>query len=139
MQAGTSFFIYRNMSKDQSFEKLEDLISKIPGVNKPIISGTYANGIWWVKFSIDINHPLAWNIVQEFGHAINYLSINERLSTVFYPVSTPPTAKDDPTAALAWIIEATEKELTPYELTEWLVARLPYPVEDVNEWMRVAG
>ncbi|SPE35761.1 hypothetical protein SBA3_2300022 [Candidatus Sulfopaludibacter sp. SbA3] len=68
----------------------------LPG---PCCSGATANWKgrlegegWWVKFAIDISHRLAWNVVQELGHVLNYLSVNERLPTVFKPVSPPPYA-----------------------------------------------
>ncbi len=42
-----------------------------------------------VKFSIDIDHPLAWHAIQELGNVLNYLSVTERLPNVFMPVSPP--------------------------------------------------
>ena len=46
-------------------------------------------GAWWVKCAIDIDHEFAWNVVQELGHVLNYVSLDERLPTVFMPVSPP--------------------------------------------------
>ena len=45
-----------------------------------LVSGTLApdfsgDGYWWVKFTIDIEHPLAWSVVQELGHVLNYVSL----------------------------------------------------------------
>lgn len=122
------------MTTNDSFKKLEELITKIPAVKSPVAKGTYENGFWWLKFSIDLAHPLAWNVVQHFGHAINYLSISERLSTVFYPVSSPPGATNNPAEALAWIIETTSQDFSPNELAEWLDSRLPNPIDDTKEW-----
>jgi hypothetical protein len=52
--------------------------------------------VWWVKFAIDITHPLAWNVVQELGHVLNALSLDEKLPTVFKPVSPPPYLNGGP-------------------------------------------
>jgi hypothetical protein len=49
-----------------------------------------------VKFAIDIEHPLAWSVVQELGHVLNYVSLEERLPTVFMPVSPPPYMNGGP-------------------------------------------
>jgi hypothetical protein len=32
--------------------------------------------LWWIKFQIDINHHLAWKIVQEFGHVVRPLELS---------------------------------------------------------------
>jgi len=69
------------------FEKLEGFLSNVPAIQKPIATGVFDSGEWWVKFSLDIDHPLAWRVVQEFGHVLNDLSVNERLPTLFKPVS----------------------------------------------------
>ena len=59
---------------DRAFRKLENYLLKIPAIKDPIGKGTDNKGLWWVKFSIDIENPLAWNVVQELGHILNYLS-----------------------------------------------------------------
>jgi hypothetical protein len=116
------------------FYKLADFITRMPAISTPIASGTYENGFWWLKFSININHPLAWHIVQELSYVVNYLSISERLSTVFYPVSGPPSVKQGPAETLEWIIESTSADFSPSELAEWLENRLPNPVDDLRAW-----
>ena len=65
-------------------------MSKIPGIKPGFGKGYLTDGLWWMKFQIDITHPLAWHVVQELGHVVNYISLEERLPTVFYPVSPPP-------------------------------------------------
>src|SRR5688500_17345460 len=67
--------------------------------------GQLDGGGWWVKFSLDISHRLTWNVVQELGHVLNYLSLNERLPTVFKPVSPPPYLNGGPAEFLSWVIE----------------------------------
>ena len=36
--------------------------------------GHNQDGLWWIKFGIDIEHPLAWGVVQELGHVLDYVS-----------------------------------------------------------------
>jgi len=90
--------------------------------------------MWWVKFSLDIHHPLAWNVVQEFGHILNYLSLDEQLPTVFKPVSPPPYMNGGPAEFLSWVIECTDKDFKPDTAVQWLEGRLPDPVEDSTLW-----
>jgi len=115
-------------------KELIDFLERIPAIQKPISSGTSDEGFWWTKFSIDIHDDLAWNVVQELGHIVNYVSLDERLPTVFYPVSPPPYMNGGPTEFLSWIIETKDIEFTPAKMKEWLEGRLPKPVDDVGEW-----
>jgi hypothetical protein len=87
--------------------------------------GVDDKGFWWVKFHIDINHKLAWNVVQEFGCILNIYLWNERLPTVFYPVSPAPYLNGGPDDFLSWIIETKDKNFRPGTLMKWLEARLP--------------
>jgi hypothetical protein len=86
-----------------------------------------------VKFTIDIADPLAWRVVQELGHVLNYVSLNERLPTIFMPVSPPPHLNGG-AEILSWVIECRDPAWTPENVTEYLVGRLPTPVEDRREW-----
>ncbi len=115
-------------------KELTDFLERIPAIQTPISSGTFDNGIWWTKFSIDINNELAWNVVQELGHIVNYVSLDERLPTVFYPVSPPPYMNGGPTDFLSWVIETKEKDFKPETMKEWLEGRLPNPVDDLEQW-----
>jgi hypothetical protein len=90
--------------------------------------------MWWVKFAIDIDHELAWRVVQEFGHVLNYVSLDERLPTVFKPVSPPSYLNGGPRDFLAWVIECDSPEFLPYQCAEWLEGRLPRPVDDLATW-----
>lgn len=92
------------------------------------------NGYWWLKFSLDIENKLAWNVVQELGFVINYISIDERLPTVLYPVSPPPYMNGGPSDFLSWVIETKDKEFKPGTLMKWLEGRLPNPVDDLEQW-----
>lgn len=81
--------------------------------------------LWWVKFCIAIDDPLAWNVIQEMGHVLNYLSPSERLPTVFKPVSPPPYLNGGPHAYLSWVIECATADMDPATVAEWLDSRLP--------------
>jgi len=89
-----------------------------------------------VKLSIDIAHPLAWRVVQELAHVLNYLSVNIRLPTVFKPVSPPPYLNGGPKNFLSWVIECNDSEFSPADCAEWLSGRLPRPVMELKEWIQ---
>jgi hypothetical protein len=97
------------MSKETPFQPLKEFLSRVPAINSSIGYGLDDDGHWWLKVSIDIDHPLAWNVVQELGHVLNYLSLNERLPTVFKPVSPPPYMNGGPRDFLSWVIECRDK------------------------------
>src|SRR4051794_34253177 len=92
------------------FQKLIDYLARVPSVavnstsSRGFGSGL-ADGTWWIKFSLDLDHPLAWNVVQEFGHVLNFLSVQERLPTTFKPISPPPYLNGGPHEYLTWLIE----------------------------------
>jgi hypothetical protein len=117
----------------QGLQKLQAYIERIPAVQ--VVSASEATeASWWLKFDIDIHHPLAWNVVQELGHVLNYISVTERLPTVFKPVSPPPYMNGGPEDFLSWVIEAEEPLPDPGYIAEVLEGRLPRPVEDESQW-----
>ncbi len=118
---------------DESFAKLTNYLGRVPSIQEPISHGSDATG-WWVKFSLNLDHPRAWQVVQELGHVLNYLSIDERLPTVFKPVSPPPYLNGGPRDYLAWVIEAETVDFRPDTCAEWLEGRLPKPVDDDAQW-----
>jgi hypothetical protein len=118
----------------RNFKKLIEYLVRIPAIKEGIGSGQFDNGLWWVKFKIDIGHPVAWQVVQKLANVVNYLSINERLPTTFYPVSPPSYLNGGPQEFLSWVIESTVIDFTPNDLQEWLDGRLPRPIDDLNEW-----
>jgi len=118
---------------NHDFSELQQYLSLVPAVSW-IASGNFENGNWWAKFDIDISHPLAWNVVQEFGHVLNYVSVSERLPTVFMPVSPPPYLNGGPNDFLSWVIESTEPDFKPTTAKEWLEGRLPHPLDDLKQW-----
>ena len=122
------------MSNELNFEKLEAFLRRVPAIRPPIGKGGLGEGRWWVKFAIDIDNVLAWNVVQEFGHVLNYLSLDERLPAAFMPVSPPPYMNGGPAEFLSWVIESKDPSFSPDDAVRWLEGRLPRPVEDVSEW-----
>ncbi|HJX83536.1 MAG TPA: hypothetical protein VJ723_04240 [Candidatus Angelobacter sp.] len=117
-----------------NLQPLIDFLSKVPGITPPMGSGFADDGNWWVKFAINIDHPLAWRVVQELGHVLNYVSLEERLPTVFMPASPPPYLNGGPRDFLSWVIECKDKNFAPAKCLEWLEGRLPQPVDDLNQW-----
>lgn len=120
---------------DPSFHKLLAFMSRVPGMelnDTPCRGfGTgLADGLWWVKFSLAIDHPLAWNVVQEFASVLNCLSVTEPLPTTFKPVSPPPYLNGGPHEFLSWVIECPEDTMEPGTVADWLEGRLPRPVEE---------
>ena len=124
------------MSDDRAFQTLEAFLTLLPGVATPFGHGYEPDGQWWVKFSIDIDNPLAWHVVQELGHVLNYLSVGERLPTVFKPVSPPPYLNGGPREFLSWVIECSDREFKPGSVAKWLEGRLPQPVQDIDQWAK---
>ena len=103
-------------------------------MQRPIASSKTDNGLWSVKFRLDLQHDLAWRVVQEIAYVANYLSLTERLPTAFYPLSPPPYLNGGAEDFLSWVIESKDPEFTPGMLCEWLKGRLPDPVDDIDEW-----
>lgn len=118
---------------DSDFEALLTYLAKVPGIEGSIGHGG-EDGMWWVKFGINISNPLGWRVVQELGHVLNYVSLEERLPTEFYPVSLPPYMNGGPEDFLSWVIENRDREFGPDKAREWLEGRLPRPVDDLLEW-----
>ena len=118
---------------ERAFSKLENYLLRIPSISGSIGKGSSETG-WWLKFTIDIESPIAWHTVQELGYVLNYLSINDRLPTTFQPVSPPPYMNGGPRDFLSWVIECADLEFRPGTVAEWLEGRLPRPVEDLAQW-----
>ena len=116
------------------FESIIKYLEKVPAVKSPIGVGFHEEGLWWIKFRIDINHELAWSVVQELGCVINYISITEKLPTVFYPISPAPYMNGGPNDFLSWVIENEDKSFQPDTLKQWLEGRLPNPLDDMEQW-----
>ena len=122
------------MGDDRDFQSLEAFLRRVPSIQAAIGRGRFDNGRWWLKFSIDTEHRLAWHVVQELGHVLNYLSLNERLPTRFLPVSPPPYLNGGPREFLSWVIECDDPQMKPGTIVKWLEGRLPQPVDDESQW-----
>ncbi len=124
------------------FAELIQFLRQIPAVDhndtpsQGFGSGDFDNGGWWVKFGINIEHRLAWSTVQQLGHVLNYLSLNDRLPTVLMPVSPPPCLNGGPREYLSWVIECPTGAMQPDKIAEWLEGRLPQPVNDETAWLK---
>ncbi len=105
-----------------------------PAIDPEMGCGDFSAGFWWVKFRIDIEHPLAWRVVQELGHILNYISTSEPLPSVFKPVSPPVYMNGGPKDYLSWVIENTHEAFTSTVCAEWLAGRLPRPIDDPAQW-----
>ncbi len=118
---------------DQKLSGLTAFLRRIPAVSV-ISSGIQDDTFWWVKLEIDIESPLAWNVVQELGFVLNYISVEERLPTVFMPISPPPYMNGGPKEFLSWVIESTATDVDPNLIAKTLEERLPFPVDDLSNW-----
>ncbi|HEX9997778.1 MAG TPA: hypothetical protein VGB45_11585 [Abditibacterium sp.] len=122
------------MSESHNIQPLVDFLKRMPSVHPSVVGGASEDRLWWVKFSLDISDPLAWSVVQELGHLLNYVSLDERLPTVFMPISPPPYLNGGPADFLSWVVESQKSEFTPTLCVEWLKGRLPNPVDDLTLW-----
>lgn len=113
--------------------QLKAIVERLPAIQDVATGGT-DEASWWVKFSIDIRSPHAWNVVQELAHVLNYLALDERLLTLFMPVSPPPYLNGGPDEFLHWVIESRSPGADPGMIAAVLQNRLPDP-DDKAEWM----
>jgi hypothetical protein len=116
------------------FRPLTAFLQKVPSITGKIGTERQEDGTWSAKFTIDIDDELAWHAVQELGHVLNYLSLEDRLPTAFMRVSPPPYMNGGPEDYLSWVIECRDKGFSPKKITEWLESRLPTPVNDRDQW-----
>ncbi len=113
---------------------LVQFLNKIPSV-EVISSDLTLDAYWWIKLNIDISHKLSWEVVQELGFVLNYISLSEPLPTVFKPVSPPPYLNGRAEEFLSWVIESTFNYIDPKWIKEVLEERLPNPIDDEKEWI----
>src|SRR5262249_26819630 len=125
------------MGEEGDFADLLAFLEQVPAIEGSIGKGKANDGRWWVKFTINTEHRLAWHVVQEFGHVLNYVSTRERLPTRFMPVSPPPYLNGGPREFLSWVIECDDPTFKPSVAAEWLAGQLPRPVDDEMQWANV--
>lgn len=127
----------KNFDKDYiqaGLENIKTLLTKIPCVQFVAISNIDAP-FWWLKFGIDINSKIAWIVVQELGHILNYLSVNDKLPTTFYPVSPPPYLNGGPEDFLSWIIEPVIPYADTNNIYAYLNGWLPEQHDKEDSWL----
>ena len=115
-------------------ENIKTLLTKIPCVQFVVTSEKGA-AFWWLKFGIDINSKIAWTVVQELGHILNYLSVDDKLPTNFYPVSPPPYVNGGPEEFLSWIIEPVIPYVDTNNIYDYLNGRLPENYDKEESWL----
>lgn len=113
--------------------QLVDYLSRMPATTV-LSSKVTADAYWWVKLTIDLQHPLAWQVVQELGFVLNDASVHDKLPTVFKPVSPPPYLNGGPQEFLSWVIESTYNYIDPAWIAQTLEGYLPRPVDDLSKW-----
>jgi hypothetical protein len=126
--------LFSNERLQRGVQKLRAYLEKIPAVSE-VATSDANEPEWWLKFSIDIDSPIAWHVVQELGHILNYISMNERLPTLFMPVSPPPYINGGPEDFLSWVIEARGPGVDAGEICRVLEERLPVPVDEIDAWL----
>lgn len=119
---------------DKGLPKLKTFLEQIPSI-KVISFDKTCDYKWWIKFDIEMEHQLAWHVIQALGFVLNYISLSERLPTVFMPVSPPPYLNGGPEEFLSWVIESQIPYLDPEYIVSVLKERLPNPVDDINQWI----
>jgi hypothetical protein len=123
-------------------QPLANFIGRIPSVlwvSGGSSEGDDEDGWWWVKFQIEVAHPCAWLVVQQFAHVVNDLSINTRLPAVFYPVSPPVLANGGPAEFLSWVIEVTNPPFDPNEIIRHATPYFPKDIADPEEWVALVA
>ena len=123
------------MVNASALQPLVAYIESLPAVQQPVGYGQEPGGRWWVKFGISTEDALAWRVVQELAYVLNYVSVEERLPTVFKPVSPPPYMNGGPEQFLSWVIECNDPGFSPADAARWLEGRLPRPVDDLSQWV----
>jgi hypothetical protein len=127
-------FIDQKVIKNE-LPELVNFFNTIPSVQS-VSHSSLNNARWWIKFNIDINHPLSWCVVQNLGFVLNYISITERLPTVFMPTSPPPYLNGGPKYNLSWVIESTIDYVSPNYILSVLQNRLPQDIQNIDAWIK---
>ena len=134
VHSGVAAYQEPDASKRQAgVDALADLIRQLPGVHPSVGRSTPEDAFWYVKFSLDRTHPLAWHVLQRLGFVFNYISLEFRYSTVFMPVSPPPYLNGGP-EFLNWAVEAKVPFYDPRHVTRALRAELPEHLGRAKAW-----
>ncbi len=126
----------KNFDRDyiqSGLENIKTLLKKIPCV-RFIATSKIGEPFWWLKFGIDINSKIAWAVIQELGHILNYISINDKLPVKFYPVSPPPYINGGPEEFLSWVVEPVIPFVDTNIIYDYLIGRLPENYDKDESW-----
>jgi hypothetical protein len=118
-------------SHDQTFHALVEYLRQVPAVDRDRIHTGADQAGWWIKFSIDVEHDLAWNVIQQFACNLN---VSDSAPAVFKPVARSPRFYGGPGEYLSWVIECKSPDLTPDLLAKDLEEGMPQPVDDRSKW-----
>lgn len=118
---------------EKNLPTLCNFLNRVPSVDV-ISQQVTSDAYWWIKLNIDTQHPLGWHVVQAFAFVLNEISLQEKLPTVFMPVSPPPYLNGGPDEYLNWVIESSFNYIDPAWILAELEGRLPSPVEDISQW-----
>lgn len=114
-------------------QRLAAIVRKLPGVHGSLGICEPDDAFWWIKFTIDRRHELAWHVVQRLAFVLNYYSLEYKFPVKFFPASPPPYLNGGP-EFLSWVIEATVGYLDPGPVTKVLRATLPRKLGAASEW-----
>jgi hypothetical protein len=115
-------------------QRLRDVLARIPHV-AILQTSLPIEPLFWVKFKIDLSTPLAWNIVQELSFVLNDVATEDRLPTLFKPVSPPPYLNGGPEEHLAWMVESRIELQDAGQIATMLENRLPKPIGSPEAWV----
>lgn len=121
-------------SEGQKERKLKKLLERIPCVQGSVVGNN--EGGWYIKMSLDLDAKIVWNVIQELSFVLNNLSMTEKLSVVFKPVSPPPYLHGGPDLFLSWVIEPVSRDVDPELIADALVQYLPKPINEEQAWTR---
>lgn len=117
---------------EKKLSKLVAYLNRLPGTQAS--AGRFTKEGWHVSLLIDIDHSLAWNVVQELGFFCNSPSIGQGSGLEFFPISPPPYLNGGPREFLSWTLSHTGSNFSPSEVAKSIEGVLPQPVEDEAEW-----
>ena len=122
------------------FDRLIEFLDSLPAISRfehPVPPnygmGRFEDGNWWIKFQIDIEDELAWDIVQLLAFVANGAALNDPFPTQFFPSAPPPENGGGPKELLAWVVESTDPKFTPDEFRDALSFYIPTEREDIIE------
>ena len=113
------------------FLEMIGLLSKAPAISYGDSTATIGpDGEWSITFSIDIDHPVGWRVVQKFADLLND-PIESGGIAMFHP---SPRDEFCPDGRMRWVIGGHTSRIAPKEFALMLYSGLPHPLHDVRVW-----